>query len=396
MSQQTLKLSAAGDSQTGPKKWIDLQTHQKISFNNDSLWVSGPLGLFLLCDGVVDQSGKNVGGYAALSIVDFFKSREGELSQAKKGTPAEIEQCLVQMIRSASLELSQNASKQHWTGFFSTLAVIWFVKQRAIVANVGNTPIYHLSQGRCSKDYKPHQDSNGSLTQCIGAPFLLDVFSTQLLLSPGDRFLLCSDGLLMSYNEAKIESLMKGATNAHSLNQQILKDISGQLQDDTSWIAVEIDPSAEIESTQGVSPHQQLNTLRQCEFFKILEDVEIQQISSIAEVVHVEKSHLFIREGEKGEDLFVLIEGDYAPVKKQGETWKASSVNKPGKLIGESALIGAKRSISCAAVTDVKALKIPAERLRELLSKDRHGLAYKVLFQALKGAIEYRSPSTPQ
>jgi len=93
---------------------------------------------------------------------------------------------------------------------------------------------------------------------------------------------------------------------------------------------------------------------------------------------------VLFREGEAGQEAFLLQEGRVRLLKKVRTVERSLMVLKPGDLFGESALIaGAPRSSSAVALTDGVALALAEGTFRALLQNNA-GIAARVLQQLVR------------
>ena len=93
---------------------------------------------------------------------------------------------------------------------------------------------------------------------------------------------------------------------------------------------------------------------------------ELEQIAQIADEIDLAEGKEMTREGSRGREFFVLLEGD-ADVTKGG-----SSINKlgPGDFFGEIALISdSPRTATVTATSPVRALVITDRSFRRLLDE---------------------------
>lgn len=90
----------------------------------------------------------------------------------------------------------------------------------------------------------------------------------------------------------------------------------------------------------------------------------------------VGKGATLFREGDDGDALLVILEGEVAITRKGIELAKLGKHH----VLGEMSLVGEGevRSATATALTDVKALKIPSKRVQKMLKAD-HVAALKVV-----------------
>lgn len=116
----------------------------------------------------------------------------------------------------------------------STAAIVMFDRNTAIVCNLGDSGIFLLSNGKLTKVSTDHVDSGSAfsskpmLTQFVGIPkeeYLIEPSIKTVPCNPGDRFLLCSDGVtdMVDLNEvAAIISMPDLDTAATALLEKAL------------------------------------------------------------------------------------------------------------------------------------------------------------------------------
>jgi CRP/FNR family transcriptional regulator, cyclic AMP receptor protein len=114
---------------------------------------------------------------------------------------------------------------------------------------------------------------------------------------------------------------------------------------------------------------------------------QLQQIAQIADEIDLREGKEMTRQGERGREFFVLLEGD-ADVKKDGRT-----INRlgSGDFFGEIALVSdTPRTATVTATSPVRALVITDRSFRRLM-EDQPEIQGKVL-AALAARLVPESP----
>lgn len=113
--------------------------------------------------------------------------------------------------------------------------------------------------------------------------------------------------------------------------------------------------------------------LIQVPIFRGLKDTEVAQISEISEETAIQRGAQLFREGDEGDALYVVLEGELEITKrdKAGRQQFLAKVSG-GSVLGEMSLVTglSARSATAVATTDAKLLKIPANRFAKLLRED--------------------------
>jgi CRP-like cAMP-binding protein len=119
-----------------------------------------------------------------------------------------------------------------------------------------------------------------------------------------------------------------------------------------------------------------LRKLVQIPIFGGLTVAEATEFFEVAVEVSAEKGTVLFREGDDGDALLVLLEGEVDVTRKGVEL---AHLNK-NSVVGEMSLVdeGAPRAATVKATSDVQYLKVPAKRVQKLL-KQNHVAALKVV-----------------
>lgn len=107
--------------------------------------------------------------------------------------------------------------------------------------------------------------------------------------------------------------------------------------------------------------------------FKDLNDEQIKAIDQISSKVTFEKEGFIINEGDKANEIYIILEGEIEIQKLDPETKQPFVIShlKAGDIIGEIALIDkGLRSASVKATTTAVLLSIPIESLKKLIEEN--------------------------
>jgi len=131
--------------------------------------------------------------------------------------------------------------------------------------------------------------------------------------------------------------------------------------------------------------------LKSADIFSAIAGEDLIPVASVAEEVSFQVGETFIRQGEPGDCLYVVVDGE-ASVEARGVGQIA--VHGPRSVLGEMAILsGRPRSADCTAITDIIALRVDRNDFLDLLA-ERPPLALgviKVLTQRLEEATQHLS-----
>lgn len=122
---------------------------------------------------------------------------------------------------------------------------------------------------------------------------------------------------------------------------------------------------------------RRLNTfLRRQSPFAGLPSGETELLAAKLRPVHLAAGAALVREGERGDDVFLVRQGEVEVVRGEGLAARVLSRQGPGALIGEIAVLtGSPRTATVRCATDVDALVIPGEDVRRVVKRHRDLLA---------------------
>ena len=112
-----------------------------------------------------------------------------------------------------------------------------------------------------------------------------------------------------------------------------------------------------------------LDKLRQIPLFADLSEEDLEQLYQMAETVSVPAEQLVLREGDPGDSLYVVLDGELEVTKRQGGQDVLLALYEPGQFFGEMALLEqAPRSASVRTLRESTLLMISQGAFQTLLS----------------------------
>jgi signal transduction histidine kinase len=125
-------------------------------------------------------------------------------------------------------------------------------------------------------------------------------------------------------------------------------------------------PIAEQRLGKGVL---MLDELRKIPLFADLSEEDLERLYQMAETVSIPAGELVLREGDSGDSLFVVLDGELEVTKRQGSQDILLALYKPGQFFGEMALLEqAPRSASVRTLQESRLLVISQVAFQTLLS----------------------------
>jgi serine/threonine protein phosphatase PrpC len=196
------------------------------SKNEDAFLVEPEIGLFLVSDGM--------GGHPAGEVASDFVSQnlsvriETTLDSLRSQSQRAIRNLLKHSIRYHNQEVWWEGQSQSGCQNMGATVILCLLRdQQAYVANLGDSRLYRLRKNRLvqiSRDHSivnelieaGHLDPNeanehassGQITQYMGMEELAQPHIRSFELHPGDRLLLCSDGLTDMLSDRTIKTVL--------------------------------------------------------------------------------------------------------------------------------------------------------------------------------------------
>jgi len=387
--------------------------------NEDNYLVDKKLGLFVVCDGMGGHAAGEVASALAVRTFHEEVKREAELLEDyladKKGGARVSKRDLLNMLEFAvnrasgkvHAEAQRDPSKR---GMGTTLVAILIVGSQAFIIHVGDSRLYQLRDGvlqQLTEDHNVYNElikrkkmpreqvekmaQKNAITRAVGVYEHAEPESIVVDLLPGDRFLLCSDGL-SGYFEENVDGL--GQLLLHPSEEQAVKlmihaaNERGGKDNITACVITVGDPEAKDE-TRAKQLQLKREILARMPLFRPLNDRELLRVLQVTDVVPYGDGQAIISEGESGDELFIVLTGQAQVVR--GEA-KIAALN-PGDHFGEMALVRSQpRSATVVSEGASELMVIRRSDFFEILRKE-HQLAVKLLWQFL-GVLSDRLADT--
>jgi len=379
------------------KSWARTDVGHKRKHNEDAFLVDKDLGLYAVADGMGGHAaGEVASAQAVKSIRDALAEGKPILEAFTKSPTVEsreqIASLMERAIHKACADIYAIAgSDLGKRGMGTTVVALLAAGRKAVVGHVGDSRVYlyrngrahqltedhtiiqeQLKRGLITKEQVPTADNKNVITRAVGIQpsVAVDTLVTDLL--PGDLFVLCSDGLHGYLQDDELPQLL--AQERDKL-PDLLVDLALQRggKDNVTAVCLSIEAD-EDEETSDVEGKTEI--LRRIPLFQHMTYKELLSILGIARGRQFEKGQNIIKEGEQGDEVYVLFRGK-VDVLKSG--LKIAQL-KAGGHFGEMGLVDqAPRSATVSAVEDTSAISIDRDSLLKLMRRDSL-LAVKLLW----------------
>jgi serine/threonine protein phosphatase PrpC len=360
--------------------------------NEDALLIDNDLGLYIVCDGMGGHARGEVA--SAISVEVAAKSvaeRRAVVDRARRAL--EPDAALVGVAKSAVEEACREVfraatTRPGFAGMGTTLTMLLFGREKAVMAHVGDTRLYLIRNGelhQLSTDHTmlaellkagamTHEEAHRSpfahvVTRAIGAQESVQVDTLLIHVRPSDRFLLCSDGLT-EYGDGPEPIAARVTGDFESIPDELVAFANARGgHDNVTVIAVRTEADAPaLSATIRLAPGFDVEA-EALESLFLLEDLplaQLERVLSICEVQSCDHGEILFREGDAGDRLLAVVEGRAALVRADHPLGELA----PGDCIGETFLLHERPCrATVVAVGATKALAISRKRFRALAAR---------------------------
>lgn len=388
-----MEIKAAGQTSVGRKR----------RHNEDYFLVTPELGLYLVCDGMGGHAAGDVAAEtAAVSIARHLVNHRSTIERFNDTPHAcdRLVRLVEEALQTASHDVFRVATSNRGHGGMGTTATMILVAgSKAFMGHVGDSRLYIMRAGQLhmlSEDhtwvhemvrrgvitYEEGKDNAyaHTLTRAVGVQETVHADTLVFDILPGDLLLLCSDGLSRYFEDG---DELAQALKSHRLDElpahliSLANDRGGR--DNITAVVVqaggdEVGDAASTARMERVNLH--LHTLKYVSLFQHLTLRELVRVLNQFEQATYRAGDVVLREGDEGECLFVVVEGDLSVMRGGHELARLQR----GTHFGEMALFNNRpRSATVIAKTDTQLLMLERSRFNELILREP-SLAVKLLW----------------
>ena len=371
--------------------------------NEDNYLVDRKLGLFIVADGMGGHAAGEVASALAVRIIHEELRKEEETIEAA-GAASRGSRTILNLLEHAVQracariheEARVDAAKR---GMGTTLSALMIVGAYGFIAHVGDSRIYLLRDGRIQQVTEDHTVFNelikrgkltrdqiekvaqkNAITRAVGVYERVEVDTLTIEVLPGDQFLLASDGLHGYINHtAELEPYFDEPDPVVATQGLIELANKKGGKDNITAVLVRLGEGDAKDSVRARRLALKRDVLLKMPLFQRLNERELLRVMQVVEVIGYEPGENVVKEGERGDELFILLSGRCQIARGETVLMEVG----PGDHFGEMALIRAMpRSATVTAVEQAELIALRRADFFEILRKE-HELAVKLLWQFL-------------
>jgi PPM family protein phosphatase len=351
----------------------------KRKHNEDSLLAAEEFGVFVVADGV---GGRKAGELASAITVNTFQSYAPQIkamvdafaTNANRDTRNAVLQLLDQAANAASRRVYEAATATGRQGMTTTLVAAVIGGGAAFVVHVGDSRAWLVRDGELRQLTEDHsmvnemirtgamsrEDAAASryrnvITRAVGLYPNVRTDTLHIELMDGDRIVLGSDGLSDMVEPQHMLDLIVQPNLTQAVDALLQAALDGGGRDNVTVIAIE--PEAVLEA-EAVSARA-----KAMESLFLFEDLPFHarlRVGRIVNELFVTPGQVIVRQGDLGDTLYVVVQGQVSVVIEDREV----AVLSQGEHFGELALVD----------TDPRSATILAKGFGHLLTIERDAL----------------------
>lgn len=393
--------------------WSQTDVGATRDHNEDCLLVDEELGLYVVADGMGGHAAGEVASKMAVETVRAsLKAGEEIIRAFQQGDGGATRRDILRLMESAiqhacSTIYAEGVRDESKRGMGTTVDALLVVGNRGFIGHVGDARVYlqrqeavhqltedHslvnelLKRGRLSPEQIDKIKYKNAVTRAVGVYESVDVDVFDFDILPGDSFMLCSDGL-HGYFEGDEVELHYAAVERDRLAQYMI-DLANQRGgiDNITVVIVDI-AEADDQEQRASELNLKLDVLQKMPVFRHLSYRQLVRVLNITAVRSYDAGDEIVREGESGDALFIVLDGEARVHAADSEIARLGR----GQHFGEMALVDrAPRSASVTSVSDTRLLVIRRADFFDIIRKS-HDVAVKLLWSFL-GVLSQRLRST--
>jgi serine/threonine protein phosphatase PrpC len=336
--------------------------------NEDSFYVDDERRLYVVADGMGGHaSGEVASATAVESVARSVGKRHQELAAARvgEGPKGALLSIAREVAEQACADVYSKASgDSELGGMGCTLTMLLFAGNKAVMAHVGDSRLYLCRRGKVSQLSSDHtmaqelvhaglleQDEVADhqyahvLSRALGPQPSVKVDTLSIDVVPGDRFMLCSDGL-SEYIEGHgwLARQLQTGDDLDAIAEELVSyaNTAGG-HDNITSVVVELradDPEIEIVDEMSVDVSLRFDALSSVFLFESLSLALLARVLNHCEMNEYKTGDIVINEGDPCSRLMVVLDGRFV-VSHSGEQ---DGVLETGEHAGATTLLSPRRA----------------------------------------------------
>ena len=368
--------------------------------NEDNFLIDKKLRLFLVADGMGGHAAGEVASSIAVhEIRDAVNNNRDLIDRYRVDHPGvqayEILQVLEHAIQAACGAVHQRAQDEPDKRGMGTTATVMLIaggsdQLRGFIAHVGDSRVYLARQNQCHVltedhslmnelvrrgklnreqiDSSPYKQYKNAVTRAVGVYGSVEVDTFDFDILPGDRFLICSDGMYAYVDEEELPKQLAEGTIKEVPHRLVDMANTKGGHDNITAVVLRIDEGQAAEhAPRTTEVSLKLDVLKGMQMFRYLSYKELVRVSNISEMIDVKETARVFSVGDPGESMYVVLSGKVRLTK--GDTVVAELGR--GHHFGEMSLVDrSTRSLTATAMETTRLVMITRKEFYEIIKRE--------------------------
>ncbi len=370
------------------------------SKNEDCFACIPELGLFIVADGMGGHKGGQEASRRTCEAIEAFVRARADRLRDLSGEPLPVHRrqvlrLLGEAVRSANDRIVLAAEQNpELDGMGSTVVVALVAGDRAFIAHVGDSRAYLLRdrattlltedhsllfelirQGRLTRQSAARFPMKNVVTRGLGTRGAVEADTLELALLPGDRLVLCSDGLHSYVDDDRLFGLAGEAPIATVADRLIQVALDGGGSDNVTVVVIQVkaidgDPQAVRMRDERVRSIPIFRGLSVSEFLRLLAACDHRYLTA---------GEMLFQQGEPGDGMYGVIEGAVEIRNGDGIAQRFGA----GTHFGEMSLLEERPRLVSAVAAEDTDLFVLTRRTFEGLLGESPSVAARILRQVV-------------
>ena len=368
--------------------------------NEDNFLIDKKLRLFLVADGMGGHAAGEVASSIAVHEVrDAIHNNRDLIDRYRVDHPGvqsyEILQVLEHAVQAACGAVHARAQAEQDKRGMGTTATVLLIAGggdhlRGFVAHVGDSRCYLARQNQChvlTEDHSlmnelvrrgklnreqiessPYKQYKNAVTRAVGVYSSVEVDTFDFDILPGDRLLLCTDGMYAYIDEDELPKQLADGDVKDVPRRLVDRANAGGGHDNITSVVIRVGETTSAElAPRNTEVSLKLEVLKGMQMFRFLSYKELVRVGTIAEMIELQTDQVVFSQGQPGDAMYVVVSGSVRLAKGD----KVVAELGKGHHFGEMSLVDrSTRSLTATAAEQTRLVVISRADFYDIIKRE--------------------------
>lgn len=368
--------------------------------NEDNFLIDKKLRLFLVADGMGGHAAGEVASSIAVHEVrDAIHNNRDLIDRYRVDHPGvqsyEILQVLEHAVQAACGAVHARAQAEQDKRGMGTTATVLLIAGggdhlRGFIAHVGDSRCYLARQNQChvlTEDHSlmnelvrrgklnreqiessPYKQYKNAVTRAVGVYSSVEVDTFDFDILPGDRLLLCTDGMYAYIDEDELPKQLADGDVKDVPRRLVDRANAGGGHDNITSVVIRVGETTSAElAPRNTEVSLKLEVLKGMQMFRFLSYKELVRVGTIAEMIELQTDQVIFTQGQPGDAMYVVVSGSVRLAKGD----KIVAELGKGHHFGEMSLVDRSvRSLTATAAEQTRLVVISRADFYDIIKRE--------------------------